>query len=93
MYRISKNFASISIPSLEELSLKDTLSKKDYRVLIFLMARLNSENYRRIDKDQMSETLKISKSDIKQSLEHLINEDILYEGEDEHVKKGYKLRF
>jgi hypothetical protein len=90
MYKISKTVVSIDIGSMELLSRTEDLTKKDYRVLLFLMARLDSMNYTRLDKKQMADTLDISKDDINRSLCNLANAFILIEGSDAHVKKGYK---
>lgn len=90
MYKISKNVASIKLDSLQFLSEKNNLSKNDYRVLIFLLCRLDSLSYRKIDKQQISDTLNMKKKKVDESIQHLVDEFILDEGSDEHVKKGYK---
>ena len=90
MYKISKRVISIDIASMDKLSRVEDLDKYDYKLLLFLMSRLDSVNLTRLDKEQIADTLDMRKSEVNESLNNLIDAFILYQGSDDHVKKGYK---
>ena len=90
MYKISKRVISIDISSMETLSRLEGLTKNDYKLLLFLMSRLDSMNLTRLDKKKIAETLEMKKGEVSESLDNLIHSYILYKGTDDHVDKGYK---
>lgn len=89
MHKTSKTVVSISVGTLQDYAMKD-LSKKDYKVLLFLSDYLNSLDYTRIDVDQIAESLDMKKKQVKECINNLESELIIREGSSDHVKKGYK---
>ncbi len=93
--KVHQNKNTITIPrdSISLLAENPNLSKKDYRVALFLLCRLDGERYTMIDIEQIAESLYISKKDVKKSLNNLIFEGLLVCGSDDHVSDGYKFLF
>lgn len=90
MHEQRKNVVSMSIESIQRLSTYDNLKAKDFRVLLFLMARLDSIRFKKIDKKQISRELGLKKKEVENSLLRLLDSFILEIGDDEHVRRGYK---
>ena len=65
------------------------LSKNDLRIFIFLCCRLNSKHYVKIDKSQISESLNIPKKKVTESIDNLVQHNIIMKGTDNHTKGGY----
>jgi predicted transcriptional regulator len=82
---------STNIDAFQNIAENEELSKKDLRVFIFLCCRLESEHYKKIDKKQVAETLNLSKKDIDKCVDNLLDQGILAQGSDEHVRNGYIL--
>lgn len=69
------------------------LSKKDLKVLMHLLTHLDGTNYKALSKKQIASDLYMSKSDVSESLENLLDLDLIQEGESMAVDKGYRLTF
>jgi len=92
-HKIHTKRMSTNIDALQRIAENEELSKKDYKLFIFLSCRLESEFYKRIDIEQIAETLNLTKKEVRKSLENLIDQGIVEEGSDEHVSKGYRMRY
>lgn len=66
------------------------LSKKSLRVFMFLCCRLSSKHLTKIDKGQIASSLGISKGDVSDAIDQLVQCDIIVSGIDDHVKNGYR---
>lgn len=89
MLQIHKVMVTVSMSSLQNLARIDTLKKKDYRVLLFLMTHLDSLRPKKVDKKQIARELLMDKKEVTESLENLVDAGVLYYGDSEHVEKGY----
>jgi len=69
------------------------LKRKDYRVLLQLLTHLDSMTYKEISKKNISDVLIMSKADVTDSINNLIDEGIIKRGSSDSVKGGYKLCF
>ena len=82
---------STDIDKFQIISENEALTKCDLRVFCFLCCRIGSQRYSKIDISQISKSLNISKSKVKESIDNLMDFEIIQKGSDEHVKKGYKM--
>lgn len=85
--------------------INENLSKKDIRVLLSLFMILDgySEpkrsnnpdplNFKKIDVDWIGMNLGLSKREVKQSIENLVQEEIIEYGSNDTIKKGYRFCF
>lgn len=90
-HKIHTKRMSTNIDALQKISENNELSKKDYKIFLFLSCRLESEFFKRIDIEQIADTLDLTKKDVKKSIEKLLEQEIIEEGSDEHISKGYKM--
>ena len=86
----NKNIITIPRDSISLLAENPNLSKKDYRVGLFLLCRLDGERYTMIDIYQIADSLDLSKKEVKKSIDNLIYEGFIVCGSDDHVSDGYK---
>ena len=99
---------NVSIPKnglIEFIIQNDELNKKDLRVCLMLLTELNGwvesstgrqvdpQNFKKIDSEEIAETLGYSTSDVKASLKKLRREGIIERGNTQSVKNGYRFRF
>lgn len=82
---------STDITNFQHVAENQNLNKNDLRVFLFMCCRVGSRQFIKLDKKQISESLCIPKKDIDKCLDHLENEGVILKGEDDHVKKGYKM--
>jgi|HigsolmetaAR204D_1030405.scaffolds.fasta_scaffold00679_2 DNA-binding MarR family transcriptional regulator len=92
MLQIHKVMATISLSSLQSLAKIDTLKKRDYRVLLFLMSHLDSLRPKKVDKKQIARELLMDKKEVSKALDNLVDAGILFYGDSEHVEKGYMFK-
>jgi len=92
MLQIHKVMATISLSSLQGLAKIDTLKKRDYRVLLFLMSHLDSLRPKKVDKKQIARELLMDKKEVSKALDNLVDVGILFYGDSEHVEKGYMFK-
>ncbi|WP_321825975.1 replication/maintenance protein RepL [Clostridium butyricum] len=52
------------------------LKTKEYKVFLYIINQLNTQNYTIINQKQLSEELGLSKSEISKAIKKLINEEI-----------------
>lgn len=90
MFKLHIKKLTVDISSIENIAKIEYLSRKEFRVLFFLMARLESTRLRSIDKSKIAEELNMSKKDVKDAIETLVDCEILIKGSDAHVDNGYK---
>lgn len=81
-----ENFISVVVDN-------PNLKRKDYRVLLQLLTHLDSMTYKEISKKNISDVLIMSKADVTDSINNLIEEGIIKRGSSDSVKGGYKLCF
>ena len=60
---------------------------------LYTTRREDTENFKSIDVKKISETLDISKSDVKDSIKTLIDNFIIEKGSNDIVKDGYRFTF
>lgn len=92
-HKIHTKMMSTQIESFQKVAENPNLSKKDLRVFMFLCCRLESKYYKKIDKEKIAETLNLTKKEVNECLQTLMDEDILESGSDEHVSKGYRFSY
>lgn len=92
-HKIHTKRMSTNIDALQKIAENEELSKKDYKIFLFLSCRLESEFYKRIDVEQIADTLNLTKKDVKKSIQTLLDQDIIEEGSDEHISKGYRMKY
>lgn len=81
---------STNIDDLQKIAENKNLSKKDLRVFIFLACRLESEHFTRIDKRQIAKSLDLTKDEVDNCLNTLMDENIIIHGSDTHVENGFR---
>lgn len=103
--RQSKTVVSVpKDPFLEAVVTNKELSKKDLRVCMILLTELDGFhrgskerddplNFRAISVENIADTLRMSKSDVKESIRNLIDYQIIQRGDSPTVKKGYRFKF
>lgn len=92
-HKIHTKRMSTNIDALQKIAENRDLSKKDYRVFLFLSCRLESEFVKKIDVEQISTSLNLKKKEVKESIETLMDLGIIEEGSDDHVSKGYRMTY
>lgn len=105
---IAQHLYTISIPRdvfVQMVVCNQTLSKKDYRVLLFLLTKLNGFDrtrgarrgdpggYIKVSPKAVAEALFMDKEDIKKSLKHLEEEEIIERGSSDICDDGYRFTF
>lgn len=100
---------NVSIPRImiAEIASNDRLSKKDLRVILMLFTHLDGysepmsarancpdpENYKRIDVENIADTLCMKKKDVKDSIKRIEKEGYIEKGSNNSVKGGYRFTF
>lgn len=92
-HKVHTKRMSTNIDAFQSVFENENLSKRDYRVFGFLCCRLETEHVRAIDIEQVSDSLNISKKEVKKSLNNLIRNGIISKGSDEHIKRGYRMTY
>lgn len=89
---IRQNKTTITAPhdAMVHIAMNYKLSKIELRVLVFLMARLDSTSYRPIDTKQIANALDIKKKEVKAALENLEYVEYIQRGGDVACSDGYK---
>lgn len=92
--KIHQNKFTVSVPtkSMEEIAQNGSLSRKDLRVCLALLARLDGERYKMIDIESIAYMLNMTKKEVKNCLIDLQSEDIIVCGCDDYVSEGYKFK-
>lgn len=73
--------------------LNQSLDKTDLRVVLHLFTFLDNNEYKYVDVNAMSKDLGIKKGKIRDSINYLIDEEILDYGSSGHVKNGLRFTF
>ena len=97
---------SVNKEKLKSIAKEPDMMEYDYRVFLCLLSELNGWeypensknitdplNYKRIDKEAISEFLGIKKKEVKKSIETLMDCGLLEEGSSDTVTKGYRFTF
>ena len=82
----------------------ENLSKKDLRVLMLLLTKLEGinpnqetykdrDNYIKISPGNIAKDLGLSKREVLNAIDNLLDEDIIQEGSSKTVKCGYRFTF
>lgn len=75
-----KGWIMTSQDALELLAADDDLTKEAFRVLMFLMARLDFENWIQVTQQEISEKISIKKSNVSRAIALLENKGIILRG-------------
>ena len=86
----SKGWVMNSQEALELLALDKDLTKESLRILMFLMARLDFENWIQITQNEIANTLDINKGNVSKAVSLLEAKDILLRGP--KVGRSYAFR-
>ncbi len=86
----TKGWIMASQEALEILASDEDLSKDAYRVLMFLMSRLNFENWIQISQREIARTIKIDKSNVSKAISLLLEKTVLLKGP--KIGRSYGLR-
>ena len=78
---------------IDKVVTNESLTKKDLRVLMYLMTHIDAKVYKSVSKKSIAETLNMSKKDVATSLDNLCYECIISRGDSETVRGGYKSLF
>jgi predicted transcriptional regulator len=73
-----------------ECAKDEDLTKKDFRVLFYLMTKLNDEEFIRIPQKKVAKVLDLGKSTVSKSFSNLVSLNIIEEGITEDDEKGYR---
>lgn len=84
------NWVAIYQTALEWLA-KTNLQNQEYRVLMYLMSKLDFENYIRVTQTSIADALKIKQSNVSRAIRGLIDHDILIVGPHAGTAKTYRL--
>lgn len=85
-----KGWIMTSQDALELLAADDDLTKEAFRVLMFLMARLDFENWIQVTQQEISEKISIKKSNVSRAITLLENKGIILRGP--KVGRSYAFR-
>jgi len=86
----TKGWIMVSQEALEILASDSELSKDAYKVLIFLMSKLDFENWIYITQREIAKRIKIDKSNVSKAINLLLSKTILLKGPS--IGKSYGLR-
>lgn len=100
---------SVKRDKIVDIASRIDLGKKDLRVFLILLTQLDGYsypetrrvngtyrdplNFKKIDIEQMSDILSMSKKDVKKSVEFLNDEGIIERGSNDTIKNGYRFTF
>lgn len=76
--------------ALEWLAIKN-LQNQEYRVLMYLMSRLDFENYTRISQKNIAITLEMQQGNVSRAIRGLLENDIIKKGPSVGTGKTYRL--
>ena len=76
--------------ALEVLAIDKDLTKEAFRILMFLLSRLDFENWIQITQKEISETLDIKKPNVSRGISLLESKEIIFRGP--KVGKSYSFR-
>ena len=76
--------------ALEWLAMEN-LPNEQYRVLMYLMSKLDWENYIRITQESISDALKMKQPAVSRAIKGLLGRDVLTEGPKSGTSKTYRL--
>ena len=79
-----------NIQFFDNLAKKQSLTKTDYRVLLYLLPRLDNVEFRRIEQAEICRTLVLNSSEVSRVFKRLIDNNII-ERESEIFNKNYKI--
>lgn len=82
---------STDINAFQTIAENLNLSKQAFRVFIFLSCRVGSKYYCKIDKNQIANSLCISKKKVSDALDELEENLIIEHGSDDHTSNGYRM--
>ena len=78
---------------MKKIVLNNELSKKDLRLILHLLTHLDAINPKDISKKQIAEDLDMSKKDVNNSIDNLIDYGIIDTSSSGSVRNGYILLF
>lgn len=84
------NWVAFYQTALEWLATQN-LPNQEYRVLMYLMSKLDFENYLRITQVSIAEALNIKQSNVSKAIKGLLARDILITGPQVGTAKTYRL--
>jgi len=80
-------------PFVNYIVYNENLNKTDLRVYLHLLTHLDADEYKAISKKAIAKDLGLSKGSVEDSIDKLVDEDILSFGGNGTVKSGYKFCF
>ena len=78
---------------MQKVVLEENLKKKELRVLLHLLTHLDAKNPKKISKSSIAEDLNISKSDVTNAINTLLDLDIIEWDSSGSIRGGYLLTF
>jgi hypothetical protein len=84
------NWVAFYQTALEWLATQN-LPNQEYRVLMYLMSKLDFENYLRITQVSIADALNIKQSNVSKAIKGLLDRDILITGPQVGTAKTYRL--
>lgn len=89
--RIHQNKETVSIPRhyLVELAEMNIISAQVYKVLLFIICRIDGERYTMLDFKQISESLGMPYDSVMGAIYELEDQGVIKRGSDIHTSDGY----
>ena len=88
--RLGANWVAVFQTALEWLA-TENLQNQEYRVLMYLMSKLDFENYLRITQSSIAEELKMKQPAVSRAIRGLLQHDIIITGPHVGTAKTYRL--
>lgn len=71
----------------------EELTKKDLRVLLHLFTHIDHKVFKEVSLKQIANDLDISKKNVEESIQRLLDMEIIEKGSSASVKNGYRATF
>jgi DNA-binding MarR family transcriptional regulator len=88
--RLGVNWVAVFQTALEWLA-TENLQNQEYRVLMYLMSKLDFDNYLRITQTTIADALQMQRNNVSRAIKGLINHDIIITGPRVGTAKTYRL--
>lgn len=88
--RLGVNWVAVFQTALEWLA-TENLQNQEYRVLMYLMSKLDFDNYLRITQTTIADALQMQRNNVSRAIKGLIDHDILCTGPKVGTAKTYRL--
>ena len=88
--RLGVNWVAVFQTALEWLA-TENLQNQEYRVLMYLMSKLDFDNYLRITQTTIADALQMQRNNVSRAIKGLIDHDIIITGPRVGTAKTYRL--